>query len=154
MQPARDGERIAVEKLGDAEALRALDDDVVRTVGRLDVAQDVGQRTDAVEIAGLWLGHLAIALQHDDDLALLARRLLHRRDRGGPADGDRHDDLRKQHDVAHRQHDHGVRWQRLAGRRRGVHIDVVGAHGVPLRMPDLARWTTRQPLAAKVRTKS
>ena len=65
------------------EALLALADEMVRAVGRRDVAHDVGDRADAVQVVGLGLARPRVALHEDADLALLAHRLLRGGDRPG-----------------------------------------------------------------------
>ena len=85
-QHARDEERPAVEESSDLEALLALADEVVRAVRRGDVAHDVGDRADAVQVDRRRIGDLGVALHQDADLALLAHRLLGGGDRARPAD--------------------------------------------------------------------
>ena len=59
----------------------ALADEMVRAVGRGDVADDVGDRAHAMHVDRGRLGELGIALHEDADLALVAHRLLRGRDR-------------------------------------------------------------------------
>ncbi len=105
---ARDEERPAVEELLDLEALLALADEMVRSVRRRDVAHDVGDRAEAMQIDRRRVRHFGIPLHHDADLPLLADRLLGGRDRARAADRDRQHDAGKQDDVAHRHDDERV----------------------------------------------
>ena len=111
-QHARDEERPAAEEFQHLEALLALADEMVRAVGRGDVAHDVGDRAHAMHVDRRRIGDLGVALHQDADLALLAHGLLRGRDRARPADRDRQDHAGKQHDVAHRHDDQRVRRQR------------------------------------------
>ena len=83
---ARDEERPAVQEFDDLEALLALADEMMRAVRRGDVAHDIGDRADAVQVDRRRVGDLGVALHQDADLALLAHRLLRRGDRARPAD--------------------------------------------------------------------
>ena len=65
----------------DLEALLALADEVVRAIGRGDVAHDVGDRAHAVQVDGQRIGDLAVALHQEPDLPLLAHGVLGSRDR-------------------------------------------------------------------------
>ena len=118
MQAARQQERVAFDEFGDAEALHALADQVMAAFGAGHVAHDVGDRAGAMEVVRRRIVHLGVALQHDQDLALLAHGLLGGGDARGASHGDREDDLGKQHGVAHRHDDQrvgGQRPRRLAG---------------------------------------
>jgi len=66
-----------------------------------DVAHDVGDGADPIEIVGTGILDILTALQQDADGPLLAQRLLGGGNRFGASDGDRGDHARKQHDVAH-----------------------------------------------------
>ena len=99
------------------EALNALADDVMVAVGRRHIAQDVHDRADGMQVGRHQLFLRRVALQHQQDLALLAHGLLDGGDRRGPADADREHHLGEQHEVAHRHDDHGVGRQR---RGRGL----------------------------------
>ncbi len=118
---ARHHEGPAAQEFDDLEALLALADHVIGAVRRRDVARDIRDRSHAVHvdrrrIVGLW-----VALHQDADFALLAHGLLGRRDRARATDRDRHDGPGKQHEVAHRDDDHGIGRQRAQhGRLRGV----------------------------------
>ena len=76
VQAARQQERVAFDEFGDAEALHALADQVMAAFGAGHVAHDVGDRADAVEVVRRRIVLLGVALQHDQDLALLAHGLL------------------------------------------------------------------------------
>ena len=123
-QHARDEERPAVEELDDLEALLALADEMVGAVGRRDVAHDVGDRAHPVHVDRQGIGGLGVALHQDADRALLAHRLLRRRNRARAADRDRQHHAGKQHGVAHGNDDQRVRRQRRqmhrAARRKGA----------------------------------
>ena len=108
MQAARQHERVAVDEVGDAETLHALADDVMVAVGRRDVAQDVHDRADRVQVGRHEFFLRGLALQHQQDLALFADGLLDGGDRRGPADTHREDHLGEQHEVAHRHDDQRV----------------------------------------------
>ncbi len=156
MQAARHQEGLAFDELGDAEALHALADHHVIAVRGRDVAHDVGDRTDTVEVVRLGIVLLGFALQDDQDLALLTHGLLGGGDARRPAERDREDDLGEQHGVAHRHDDEGVRRQRLdrlAGRARtDATIDVGGRrHGWVLWRGALGSRITRQPLTTALR---
>ena len=170
VQAARHQERMALDEFGDAEPLHALADHVMRAVGRRDVAHDVGDGADLVEIAGDDLALLRVALQGDQHLALLAHRLLGRGDRGRPSHRQRKHHLREEDEVARRQHDERIGGQRIGRQRRssrlargrgaggvvvlaGVHV-VGRGHGLLLRGPALVRLITRQPFTEVRRTLS
>ena len=108
-QHAGDEERPAVQELDDLEALLALADEMVGAVGRGDVAHDVGDRAHPVHVDRQGIGGLGVALHQDADRALLAHRLLRRRDRARTADRDRQHDAGKQHGVAHGNDDERIR---------------------------------------------
>ena len=122
--------------------------------GAGDVAHDIGDRADAVEIVGAGIVGLGIALQQDADRPLLAHRLLRGGDRFRPADGDRDDDAREQHDVAHRHDDQGVGrdLQPMVSGARRSGLDpgclIVRWHGHLLTL-DFASRKTMQPFVAK-----
>ena len=137
----------------DAEALHALADHVMRAVGRGDVAQDVGDGADAVELVRAGIVHRRVALHHDADRALLAHRLLERRDRLGPAHRDRDDHAGEEHGVADREQDQGVVRQRDRrtltfrldlGRRALRRGALQELHGLPASL-SFSSVNTRQP---------
>ena len=153
MQAPGQQERVAFDELGNAEALDALADQVMAALGAGDVAHDVGDRADAVEVVRPGIVLLGVALQHDDDLALLAHRLLRGRDGRRTAQRDREHDLGKENGVAHRHDDQrigGQRSRRLAG-RTGAGIDVGRAHDLALCDAALGSLITRQPWATPLR---
>ncbi|MHC2735379.1 hypothetical protein ACVMFA_001140 [Bradyrhizobium liaoningense] len=125
--------------------VHALADDVVGAVGRGDVAHDVGDGGDPVEVVRPGLLGLGAALQDDADRALLAQRLLRGGDGLRPADRDRRDGAGKQHHLAHGDDD-----QRVLG---DLHV-VIGLFVVHLfvghdRPQDLARRSATQPSITK-----
>ncbi len=153
MQATGQQEGITLHEVGDAKALDALAYQVVATLGAGDVAHDVGDRADAVEVVRPGIVLLGLVLQHDDDLALLAYRLLSGRDGRGTAQRDREHDLGKQNGVAHRHDDQRVgrqRPSRLAD-RAGARIHIGRAHGRVLCGDALGSLITRQPLATPLR---
>ncbi len=103
------------QEIEHAKTLHALADDVMGFVRRGDVADDIGDRADPVEIAGRRILHLGIPLQQNPDWPLFAQRLLRGGDRFGAVDGDRRHDAGKQHHVANRHDDQGI-----TGNRRDV----------------------------------
>ena len=151
VQAARQQERITFDEIGDAEALDALADQVVAAFGAGHVAHDVGDRADLVEVVGPGIVLLGLALQHDQDLALLADSLLGGGDARGASHRDREHDLGKENGVAHRHDDQRIgrqRYRRLAGRGG---IGVGRAHGLVLCCCALGSRITRQPLATPLR---
>ena len=159
VQAARQQERMALDEFGDAEPLHALADHMMRAVGRRDVAHDVGHRADLVKIAGHDLALFRVALQHDQDLALLAHGLLGRGNRRRPPHRERKHHLREEDEVARRQHDQRISRQRrsrhLCRGAGGIGVHVIGrGHGLPLRVPVLLRLITRQPFTDVRRTDS
>jgi hypothetical protein len=117
------------------------------------VAHDVGDRAGAVEVVRRRIVHLGVALQHDQDLALLAHGLLGSGDARGASHRDGEDDLGKQHGVAHRHDDQRVGRQRphRLGGGAGPGVHVGRAHGRILCGDALGSLITRQPLATPVR---
>ena len=110
-QDARDEERPAAEKLDDLEALLALADQVMRAVGRGDVAHHIGDRAHPMHVDRGRIRHLGVPLHQDADRTLVAHRLLGGGDRALAADRDRQHDAGKQHGAAHRHDDQRVRRQ-------------------------------------------
>ena len=106
--PARGQIGLLVEDFRQPATLDALADQVVLAVRARHVAQDVGDRADLVEVGTAGIVGRRIALKHDQHLALLAHRLLGGGDGTGTADGQRRDDLGKEHDIAHRHDDEDV----------------------------------------------
>ena len=137
---------MALDEIGDAEALNALTDQVVAAFGAGDVAHDVGHRADLVEVVRPGVVLVGLALQHDQDLTLLAHRLLGSGDGRGASYRDGEHDLGKENGVAHRHDDQRVgrqRYRRLASR---TGIGVRRAHGRVL-CGALGSRITTQPLA-------
>ena len=124
LQHASDEERPAAEIFDDLEALLALADQVVRTVRRGDVTDDVGERAHAMHVDRGRIGDLGITLQQDADLALIAHRLLRGGDRLRPAERDRQHQAGEQHGIAHRHDD-----QRI-GRQRRQRAAAFGRPGI------------------------
>ena len=82
---ARDGKRVAVQELQHTKALHTLADGVMRAVGRGDVAQHIGRRTDPVQVVGARLFDVGLALQQDAERALQPRGFLRGSARALPA---------------------------------------------------------------------
>ena len=98
---------IALDQRLDAKALHALAHRMVHLPARLDVLHDLGHRADIAQRIAPRVVDLRVLLQHDAQRRLRAQRVLHRSDRAGPADADRHQHVRKQHHIAHRhERDH------------------------------------------------
>jgi hypothetical protein len=108
VQNAGRQERSARKEIENPDALNPLADDMMGFVGSGDVADDIGEGADTVEIVGSRLVQLRIALKQNADLALFAHGLLCRGDRWWPAYRDREDDTRKQNGIAHRHDDESV----------------------------------------------
>ena len=113
---ARDQERPAGEELERLEALVPLGDEVVRAIGRGDIAHDIGNGAHAVQVDGQRIGDLTVALHQEPDLPLLAHGVLGSRDRALTPDRHRHDDAGEQRDVAHRDDGDRIGGQRRQGR--------------------------------------
>ena len=119
--------RLLLDEVLDMETLFALADEMMGAVRRRDVAQNIGDNAHAVQIYRRGIVFLGIALHEKPDRASLPDRLLRGGDRGGPADGDGHDDAREQHEAAHWHDDQRV-WRKigvieaaaLGGRRADV----------------------------------
>ena len=105
---AGEHERPAAEEVRGAEALLALAHEMVRAVRGGDVADDVGDRADAVEVDRARVGRLGVALHENADLALSAHRFLDGGDRTRPAHGDGKHHAGEQHGLAHRHDDQRI----------------------------------------------
>jgi hypothetical protein len=105
----------AAHGVEDAKAPLALADEVVRPVGRGDVAHDARHGADALQVVEAGLLGLRVLLQQEADLAFGAHRFLGARHRLLALDGDRQDDAREEHHVAHRQDDQHVLGQAGGG---------------------------------------
>ena len=116
---ARDRERITVQEFHDAETLLPLADDMVRAVGRRQIAHDRRGGSDVVQFRGRRIVGRGIALEDNPDPALAPHRFLNRGDRCFAADVDRHHEPRKQHEVTRGQDD-----QRVIGNRRKAPLGV------------------------------
>jgi len=82
---------------------------MVAFVGAGEIANDVGEGADPVQVVRPGISQLGIALKQDADLALLAKGLLRSGNGFRPPDRHRHHDVRKQHGVAHGDDDQGIR---------------------------------------------
>ena len=118
---ARDGERISLQELEDAEAALALGDRMMDAVGGGDVAQHAGVGAHPMQVIGAGLLVVGLALQQDADRTLQAYRLLHGGARAIPPHRERKHHAGEHHDVADRKND-----QRVVGQRArcalGVHV--------------------------------
>ena len=74
-------------------------------IRRGDVADDIGDGAEPVQIVGAGIVHIDVSLQQDSDRPLLAQRLLGGSDRFRPLDGNGSHHARKQHGVADRDDD-------------------------------------------------
>jgi hypothetical protein len=135
---ACDLERQALVVAGDAEALLAMHDELVRAVGRRDVTQDGGRGADRIEIALRRILGVRMPLQQHADAPLGAHGFLSRSHRRGARHRKRCDQPREQDDVAHRHDDQGIgrhvvhralRGRLALGVGAHFHVSIVG-HGV------------------------
>src|SRR6516164_5093455 len=107
----RDQERPAAQEFEHLEALLALADEMMRPVGRGDVADDIPDRSHPMHVEAGWIVERCIALHENAHRPLLAKGLLRRRDRAGPADRHRHDDAGEENEAAHWHDDQRIRRQ-------------------------------------------
>jgi hypothetical protein len=112
LHDAGDEEGPTCQVFGDLKTPLALADEMVRAVGRGDVADDVGDRAHAMHVDRGRVGELGIALHEDADLALVAHRLLRGGDRFRASERDRQHQAGEQHGVAHRHDDERIGRQR------------------------------------------
>ena len=84
---ARHQERPALQELEHAEAALALHHEVMRGLGAGDVAHHLAGGADPVEVLGLDVVLLRVALEQEADLLLAAHRFLRGGDRDGAAHG-------------------------------------------------------------------
>ena len=98
----RHQKRPAVQELDHPEALLALRDDMVRAVLAGQVADDIGDGADPVEIDLARLVDGSVTLGEDADLPFGAHRVLRCGDRARPAERHRNHHARKQHELPHR----------------------------------------------------
>ena len=100
-----DEEGIAGQELGDAEAAGAARDEVMAAVRRGHVAQDFGDRADAMQMLGPRRVDRGVVLQQHADRLVGARGGLRAGDRLRAAEPERRHDAGEQHGVARRQDD-------------------------------------------------
>ena len=115
---ARDQEWPSREKFEDLEPLRALADEAMTAVRGGDVARDIGDRPDAMQIRRRRVDDERVLPRKNADLPLFAHRLPRGQDRRRAPDGDGNDGAGKPHDVSHRQDDERLGRQGGDGRRR------------------------------------
>jgi hypothetical protein len=136
---ARDEEWPAAQELEHAKAVLALHHHVMHAFAAGDVAHHLASGADPIEVVGLDVVFLRVALQQEADLLLGAHRLLCRSDRRRTADRHGRDDAREEHRVAHRDEDQRVLGQRLrralpcalgGGRRGGIRSSFCEHFGV------------------------
>jgi hypothetical protein len=96
------------EEIEHTDALYALAHDVVAVIGPREVANDVGDGADAMEIVGTWFVKLRVALKQNADLTLLAYRLVCGGDGLRPAQRNRSDHAWEQYGIPHRYDDECV----------------------------------------------
>ncbi len=118
---ARRHEWVALEILDHAEALLPLANDVMRAVGRRDVAHDVGNRANEAKLVRPRPFGLRVPLQQDPDRPLCLRSGLGGGDRAFAAERERKDHSGEEHHLAHGQDDERVLREGIhpAGRRPG-----------------------------------
>ena len=121
-----------MQELDHPEALLALRDDVVRAVLAGEVADDIGDRADPVEVDLAGLVDARVALGEDADLPFGADGILGGGDRARPAEGDRDHHAREEHEAAA-----PARWR---SRRRGS--------PAPVRVPFSASLALRVSMSA------
>jgi hypothetical protein len=109
---ARHDEGTLPDELDDTESLFPLQDEMMRAIGSIHVAQHICDRAHAMKIYRRRLCNRRIALHQHADLALFANRLLRRRDRTLAADRNRKDRSRQQHHIADRHNNESVRRER------------------------------------------
>ena len=122
-----DEERPTGQILDDPEPLLSLAHEMMRSIRRRDVANDIGDRAHPVQIDRKGIVDLGVALHHDADRLLFPDRSLRRHHRAGPAERDRQHRPRKQHHAAHGHNDEGVWRQRR--RRRSAEVLFGGVRG-------------------------
>ena len=149
MRATRNGQ--PVQEFEDAEALLALRDDVMRAVLAGEVADDVGDGADAVEVdLAPGSSTLAIALREDADLPLGADRVLGGGDRARPAERHRDHHAGEQHELPHRHDGDRVGGDFPFG--AGCRLGFLGAEGLGVGhgqvLSILCRRISRQPSAA------
>ena len=99
------GRQVRTERgvLRDPRAADALDQDADALVGELQHPHDDGDRADLVEVAGLRVLFVLVALGGEQDHPVLGERAVHRLDRQITRDRQRRDDEREHDHVAQRQ---------------------------------------------------
>ena len=104
-QPLAGGFEIArvVVVFGDAHAAPALDQHLDGPVGQLEELQHVREHADLVDAVRSRLIHGMVDLAREQDLLVVLHHFLECADRFLPADEQRHDHVRKHHDLAQRQ---------------------------------------------------
>ncbi len=81
----------------------ALDEDLDRAIGKPQELDDRAERPDRVDVLGRRILFAGDALRGDDEAPVGGHRVFEGLDRLGPADEERHDHVRKDHDVAERK---------------------------------------------------
>ena len=150
---ARGEEGLLANELDHAETLLALQDEVVAAVGRVDVAQDVGDRAGAMQVECRRLGNFRVPLHQHADRALLAQSLLGSKDRGIAANRQRKHGAWEQDQVARGKDDEAVVGQGgcggsglAAGLGLGCAKNTIATeHGYPRAHAILRRLKIRQP---------
>jgi hypothetical protein len=138
----------------DAEASHAATDHVMRSVRRGDVAQDLRDGPDLVQLLGRRILGSCVGLQQHADHALRANDLLGRRDGCRPADRQRQHHAGKQHRLAHRQNNETVLRKRMGLAVRCVGIFLLRCVGHDRPQPCRIRCTARHPLTSSDRITS
>src|SRR5882672_11495637 len=156
----RHHERVALEIFDHAEALLPLADDVMRSVGRGDVAHDAGDRADEGKLARSRLLGFRIPLREDADRPLRLRGCLGGGDGGFAAERDGHDHAGEEHHPAHRHNNERVLGKRdhPVGCRPGCRSARLSAGRIPVPAvefqihvvyPSLFKLIVKQPFASR-----
>ena len=133
---------IVIEEAGDPHPALALDQHLDRPVRQLQQLQDVGEHADAKDPRGLRLVLRRVLLAGEQDLLVVLHHRLERAHALLAADEQRHDHVRKHHDVAQRQD----RMGRTALFCHGLVLVWRSARPRPVRQPGRShRWRWRTP---------
>ena len=147
-----DKEGVARHEFGDAEAAGAARDEVMAAVLRGHVAQDFGDRADAMEVLGPRRVDGRVVLEQHADGLVGARGSLRAGNGLRAAEPERRHDAGEQHGVAGRQDDQCAIGQLQIGSgcllgRGGCGLCRI-VHGIKPAQPSLTKVSTRQPFAS------
>ena len=113
------------------KSLHALQHDMMRAVGRVQIAKHVGDRSDPMQIDRGRIGRARLPLHQQPDLPLFAHRLLGRGDRARLADGDRNHRPRQKNHIGRRDDDEAIGEEQRALNAAGAGSGLPGMR--PLR---------------------